>query len=97
MLALAANQGFIKVEKKTETLVLLDSWATIETHGHMFDYLKDTLGHHVTYEMIESKIHLKDSAQQWRFDNIVLMAPSIKGRFFHLYNFREHTGRVCKS
>ena len=81
-MAFAADPRFIKVEKKTETLVLLDSWATIETHGHMFNYLRDTLGHQVTFEMIESKIHLKDSAQQWRFDNIVLMAPSIKGKIF---------------
>jgi hypothetical protein len=39
--ALAASPGFIKVEKKTKTLVLLDSWASIETHNHMFDYLRD--------------------------------------------------------
>ncbi len=63
LLALAADKGFIKVEKKTATLVLLDSWATIETHSHMFNYLRDTLGHEVTFEMMESKIHLKDSAQ----------------------------------
>ncbi len=62
-MALAANHGFIKVDKKTETLVLLDSWATIQTHSHMFDYLSDTLGHKITFEMIESKVSLKDSAQ----------------------------------
>ena len=78
--ALAADHGFIKVEKKTATLVLLDSWATIETHSHMFDYIRDTLGHQVTFEMMESKINLKDSAVQWRFDNVVLMTPSIKGK-----------------
>jgi hypothetical protein len=84
--ALAADHGFIKAEKKTATLVLLDSWAIIETHSHMFDYLRDTLGHQVTFEMMESKINLKDSAQQWRFDNIVLMTPSVKGRRFVSFN-----------
>jgi hypothetical protein len=60
--ALAASPGFIKAEKKTKTLVLLDSWATIETHSHMFDYLRESLGHEVSFEMMESKISLKDSA-----------------------------------
>lgn len=46
----------------------------------MFDYLRDKLGHHVTFEMIESKVQLKDSGHQWRFDNILLMAPSVKGK-----------------
>ena len=55
-MALAANHGFIQVDKKTETLVLLDSWATIQTHSHMFDYLRETLGHKITFEMIESKV-----------------------------------------
>lgn len=84
--ALAASPGFIKVEKKTKTLVLLDSWATIETHSHMFDYLRKTLGHEVTFEMMESKISLKDSASQWRFDNIVLMTPSVKGKISRHHN-----------
>lgn len=46
---LAATHGFIKVEKKTATLVLLDSWSLIETHSHMFDYLRNTLGHEVSF------------------------------------------------
>jgi hypothetical protein len=42
--------------------------------------------------MIEAKISLKDSAQQWRFDNIVLLTPSIKGKISnHRNSFIENT------
>jgi hypothetical protein len=65
----------------------------------MFDYLRETLGHEVSFEMIEAKISLKDSAQQWRFDNIVLLTPSIKGKISNHRNsfYRKHNRSVSQS
>ena len=39
------NAGLISEEEVTKTLVVLDNWATVETHSMFFAHLKDTLGH----------------------------------------------------
>jgi len=57
--------------------VILDSWATIETHSVMLRHLEDTLGHQVHYEMADKKIRFREH-EQWLWDNVILMAPSIK-------------------
>lgn len=66
--------------KKTgiHTLVLVDSWAVSETHSIFFDTLKQN-GHTITYEMINPAPTIK-YYEQYFFDNIILMAPSTKGK-----------------
>jgi uncharacterized protein (DUF486 family) len=74
-----ASAGYIKQSTQPKTLVILDSWATIETHSVMLRHLEDTLGHHVHYEMADKKIRFREH-EQWLWDNVILMAPSIKGK-----------------
>lgn len=56
----------------------MDNWATIETHSQMFKYLEEELGHRVIFEMADSKINFEQH-DQYQFDNVILMAPSVKG------------------
>lgn len=43
--------GLIKQDTATKTLVLLDDWATIETHSILFDHVMGTLGHQLEFDM----------------------------------------------
>jgi len=61
----------------TKTLVVLDNWATIETHSSMFNYLEEQLNHRLVFEMADSKIKFQEH-DQYQFDNVILMAPSVK-------------------
>jgi len=45
----------------------------------MMKYLEEKLGHHLTFEMADAKIKIKEH-DDWVYDNIILMAPSIKGK-----------------
>jgi hypothetical protein len=74
-----AQASIAESNNPSRTLVLLDSYATIETHSLFFRHLEDKLGHHLDYEMADSKVNFKQF-DQWRYENVVLMAPSIKGK-----------------
>ena len=74
-----ALAGFLDEVKQTQTLVVLDSWATVETHSTMFGYLEQSLNHELTFEMADAKIKLIEH-DEWKYDNIVFMAPSVKGK-----------------
>jgi hypothetical protein len=55
-LPILASAKLISDEMATKTLVLLDSWATIETHSIFFDHIKGSreqgkLGHDVEFAM----------------------------------------------
>jgi thioesterase domain-containing protein len=91
LLSAAAAAGLIQTDTQTQTLVVLDSWATIETHSHMFRYLEENLGHNLAYQMADSKLKLKEF-DNWNYDNIIMMAPSIKGTIILSCNFgfRKH-------
>lgn len=39
------NALLTPVNETVKTLVLLDNWATVETHSHFFDHIRETLGH----------------------------------------------------
>jgi hypothetical protein len=61
-----------------QTLVVLDSWATVETHSVMFKYLEKQ-GHQLTFKMADASFELKEH-QEWSYSNIILMASSVKGK-----------------
>lgn len=61
------------------TLVLLDDYAIVETHSIFFDSLtKD--GHNLQYEMISPSAPPIKYYEEYYYDNIILMAPSVKGK-----------------
>lgn len=66
-------EGLIESEKNTKTLVLLDNFATIETHSTFFAHLEQKLGHELDFEMASSKINFR-TYDKWRYQNVVLMA-----------------------
>ena len=72
----------IQEDTATKTLVVVDDWATVETHSIFFSHIKKQLGHKVEFAMSNSvgKIQHHDS---YYFDNIVLMTPSSKGKSSH--------------
>lgn len=45
------NCGIIPKKEGIKTLVLLDNWATIETHSIFFESLKQS-GHSILFEMV---------------------------------------------
>jgi hypothetical protein len=57
--------------------VLLDNWATVETHSLFFDHLKTNLGHQMEYAMASEAPLIKYHDKQY-FENIILMTPSVK-------------------
>ena len=63
---------------ETKTLVLLDNWATIETHSVFFDHLKSEIGHVVEFAMGDVGPPVVKHYDQFFYDNIILMAPSFK-------------------
>jgi len=60
-----------------KTLVLLDDWATIETHSIFFDSLRSK-GQDLQFEMITPVPAIR-YYEEYYHDNIILMAPSVKG------------------
>jgi len=85
LFGIAANSKLISDEVATKTLVLLDSWATIETHSVFFEHIHGSvedghLGHEVDFFMAKDapKITFLD---KMLYDNIIMMTPSSKGKF----------------
>jgi hypothetical protein len=74
--------GVLPSKQGIRTLVLLDSWATIETHSIFFDTLRRDGGHTLQFEMASSSVQIK-YYQEYFFDNIILMAPSVRGKHYH--------------
>ena len=78
-LASTVKAGLISEQKVTKTLVLVDDWATVETHSLFFDHVRSNLGHEIEYAMASQgpsgKVKHHDA---YYFDNMVMMAPSIK-------------------
>lgn len=61
-----------------QTLVLLDDYALVETHSIFFDSLSRD-GHQLQFEMIAPNPPAIKYYEDYYFDNIILMAPSVKG------------------
>jgi hypothetical protein len=63
-----------------QTLVLLDDYSIVETHSIFFDSMRKD-GHDVHYEMITPNAPSIKYYEEYYYDNIILMAPSLKGNF----------------
>ena len=70
--------GILPSKHGIKTLVLLDNWATIETHSIFFETLRKDGGHTLQFEMASSGPQIK-YYEEYFFDNIILMAPSVRG------------------
>lgn len=70
---------FIPEDDVTKTLVLLDNWATIETHSAFFGYLRHEIGHEVEFAMADTGPSIVKHYDEFYWDNMILMAPSVKG------------------
>lgn len=82
MMTTVVNCGLISEDTVTKTLVVVDDWATVETHSLFFEHMgKGKLGHEIEYAMANTgplgKVKHHDA---YYFDNIVMMSPSIKGK-----------------
>lgn len=79
--AAVVQAGLISDERATKTLVVVDDWATIETHSVFFNHIKESLGHEIEYATATSgpsgKVKHHDA---YYYDNIMMMAPSTKGK-----------------
>ncbi|CDW86938.1 dolichyl-diphosphooligosaccharide--protein glycosyltransferase 48 kda subunit-like [Stylonychia lemnae] len=60
-----------------QTLVLLDDYSIVESHSIFFDSLQRD-GHVLQYEMISSNTPTIKYYEEYYYDNIILMAPSVK-------------------
>ncbi len=69
--------GLIPQKEGIQTLVLLDDWATVETHSAFFESLRKD-GHSLLFENANPPPPIK-YFDSFFYDNIILMAPSTKG------------------
>lgn len=58
--------------------MLLDNWATVETHSTFFDHISKTIGHEIEFVMANQVNLSVKHYDQYYYDNIILMAPSMK-------------------
>ena len=78
LLFLGSSLGNLIPKKQgIQTLVLLDDWATLDTHSIFFDSLKRD-GHNLVFEGATPPPQIK-YFDDYFYDNIILMAPSAKG------------------
>ena len=75
-----AVANLIKEDNATKTLVVVDDWATVETHSVFFDHIRNKLGHKVEFSMSDDSVQKFKHHDAYYFDNIVLMTPSTKGK-----------------
>jgi len=77
LLTSSALAEIIPKKSGISTLVLLDDYSIVETHSIFFDSLvKD--GHVLHYEMITPNAPSIKYYDEYYYDNIILMAPSVK-------------------
>jgi len=77
-LGTAAFGSLIPKEEGIKTLVLLDDWATLDTHSIFFESLRRD-GHNLVFEGANPPPQIK-YFDNYFYDNIILMAPSVKGK-----------------
>lgn len=81
---LGVNAGtFVQEKSQNITLVLVDTWATLETHSIFFEHIKTMAGgnHTLEFKLISGSPNEPVGIQQFNkyfYDNIILMAPSVK-------------------
>lgn len=64
-------------------MVLVDTWATLETHSIFFEHIKTMGGgnHTLEFKLISGSPNDPVGIQQFNkyfYDNIILMAPTVK-------------------
>lgn len=77
LLAPTSFAGLAPKKEGIQTLVLLDDWATIESHSTFFEGLRKD-GHVLKFETANPPPPVK-YYESYFYDNIILMAPSVKG------------------
>jgi hypothetical protein len=77
-LVAAVSAKFVAEDDEVKTLVLLDNWATIETHSTLFDHLKNSIGHKVEFAMADVGPSIVKHYDEFYWNNILVMAPSMK-------------------
>ena len=78
LLLSGASAGLLPQKEGIQTLVLLDDWATIETHSVFFDSLRKD-GHSLLFETANPPPPIK-YYESYFYDNIIFMAPAAKGK-----------------
>lgn len=78
-----ASDTFIEAKSENKTLVLVDSWATLETHSIFFDHVRQmgAANHTLEFKLISGSASDKVGIQQFNkyfYDNIIFMAPTVK-------------------
>eukprot|EP00347_Sterkiella_histriomuscorum_P002855 403366536 len=77
LFGLLTKANVLNKKQGIQTLVLLDDYSIVESHSIFFDSLtKD--GHSLQYEMISPNPPAIKYYEDYYFDNIILMAPSVK-------------------
>lgn len=78
------NAGtFVAEKSQNKTLVLVDTWATLETHSIFFDHIRNmgAKNHTLEFKLITGLPGDKVEYQKFNkyfYDNIILMAPTVK-------------------
>ena len=81
VLATVQAGTFVAEKSQNKTLVLIDTWSTVETHSMFFDHIRTMGGqnHTLEFKLIsgageEVKIQ---KFNKYFYDNIILMAPTV--------------------
>jgi len=74
---------FVPAKSQNRTLVVVDTWATLETHSIFFDHIRQMgAGNHtLEFRLISGSAQESQVIQQFNkylYDNIILMAPTVK-------------------
>jgi hypothetical protein len=77
----SSSASLIPKKEGIQTLVLLDDWATIDTHSILFESMKKD-GHHLVFESVSPAPAIK-YYDEFFYDNIILMAPAAKGKIIN--------------
>lgn len=82
-LSFASAGKFVHEKNQNKTLVLLDSWATIETHSLFFEHVRNmgSGNHTLEFKLISGNPNEDVKLQQFEkyfYDNIILMAPTVR-------------------
>ena len=80
---------FVQPKSANHTLVLVDSWATLETHSLFFEHIRKMgAGNHtLEFQLIDGNPNDDVSIERFEkylYDNIILMAPSVRSFGKHL-------------
>lgn len=83
LLNVAQAGTFVQEKSQNKTLVLLDTWATIETHSIFFEHIQQMGGgnHTLEYKLISGSPSDEIKIQKFNkyfYDNIIFMAPTVE-------------------